>query len=191
MGKIVVTAFVTLDGVVQAPRLPDEDRDGGFPHGGWTHPYADPELERRITKNVVAADALLVGRRTYDLFASFWPTADPDDPRTHRLNTQPKYVASHTMTEAKWDNTTVLGGDLVDSVIDLKRRHDEISIWGSSTLIPPLLRHDLIDEFLLLLYPIVVGSGKRLFPEDHHTTFNLVESATTGRGVTILGYRRP
>jgi dihydrofolate reductase len=191
MGKIVVTAFVTLDGVVQAPGLPDEDRDGGFPHGGWTEPYGDTELERRITRNVIAADALLVGRRTYELFASFWPTADPDDPRTQKLNTQPKYVASHTLTEASWDNTTVLDGDLVDSVIELKRRYDEISVWGSSTLIPPLLRHDLIDELLLLVYPIVLGTGKRLFPEGHQTTFNLVESATTGLGITILGYRRP
>jgi len=191
MGKIVVTAFVTLDGVIQAPGLPDEDRDGGFAHGGWTQPYGDTELERRITRNVIAADALLVGRRTYDLFASFWPTADPDDPRTRKLNTQPKYVASHTLTEASWDNTTVLDGDLVDSVIELKRRYDEISVWGSSTLIPPLLRHDLIDELLLLVYPIVLGTGKRLFPEGHQTTFNLVESATTGRGITMLGYRRP
>ncbi|GAB3908574.1 dihydrofolate reductase family protein [Kibdelosporangium lantanae] len=191
MGKIVVTAFVTLDGVIQAPGLPDEDRDGGFPHGGWTQPYVDPELERRFTRNVLAADALLIGRRTYDLFASFWPTASPEDPRAHQLNTQPKYVASHTLTKAKWDNTTVLGGDLVDAVIGLKRRYDEISVWGSGTLVPLLLRHDLIDEFLLMLHPIVLGEGKRLFPEGHQTTFNLVESTTTSRGVTILGYRRP
>lgn len=190
MGKIVVTAFVTLDGVIQAPGLQDEDRDGGFELGGWTQPYADPVVDQRTTESVLAADALLIGRRTYELFASYWPRADPADPRTGKLNGQPKYVASRTLRTAEWNNSTVLEGNVVERVAELKKQHDEISIWGSSNLIPTLLRADLIDEFVLLTYPIVVGDGKRLFSTDSPLGLELTETTTAGSGVVICTYRR-
>ena len=190
MGKIVVTAFVTVDGVIQAPGLPDEDRDGEFELGGWTQPYGDPVVEQRTAKSVLAADALLLGRRTYELFSSYWPNADPEDPRTRKLNSQPKYVASRTLREVTWNNSTLLQGDLVEHTAKLKERHDEISIWGSSTLIQPLLRNDLIDEFVLLVYPLVAGAGKKLFNDGHPFGLELIEATTSGTGVAIHRYRR-
>lgn len=190
MGKIVVTAFVTLDGVIQAPGFRDEDRDGGFELGGWTQLYADPTVDERATRSVLAADALLLGRRSYELLSSFWPTADPEDPRTGKLNSQPKYVVSRTLTTAEWNDTTVLNGDPAEQVAELKKRYDEVSIWGSSELITTLLRHGLIDEFVLLVYPIVVGSGKRLFNGDTPLNLKLMETTTSGSGVTIHTYRR-
>jgi dihydrofolate reductase len=190
MGKIVVTAFATLDGVIQAPGLQDEDRDGGFELGGWTQPYADPVVDQRTTDSVLAADALLLGRRTYELFASYWPGADPGDPRTGKLNGQPKYVASRTLQTAAWHNSTVLHGGVVEQVAQLKEQHDEISIWGSSSLIPTLLREELIDEFVVLTYPIVVGGGKRLFSGDTPLGLELIETTTSGSGVVICTYRR-
>ncbi|MFG6202603.1 dihydrofolate reductase family protein [Nonomuraea sp. JJY05] len=190
MGKIVVTAFVTLDGVIQAPGLPDEDRDGGFEHGGWTQAYADPAIDQRATTSVLAADALLLGRRTYELLSSYWPTANPDDPRTSKLNSQPKYVASHTLQTAEWTNTTILDGDITKQVTDLKNTYDEISIWGSSHLITTLLRNDLIDEFVLLTYPLTVGNGKRLFNDEAPLRLQLTETTTSNTGVIISTYRR-
>jgi dihydrofolate reductase len=189
MGKIVVTAFVTLDGVTQAPGLPDEDRDGGFEHGGWTQPYADPAVEHRTTESVLAADALLLGRRTYELFASYWPTADPEDPRTAKLNNQAKYVASRTLRKAEWSNSTLLDGDITEQATELKDKYDEVSIWGSSSLIQTLLRGNLIDEFVLLTYPVVVGDGKRLFGGGIPVGLELIETTTSGTGVVIGAYR--
>ncbi|WP_084258931.1 dihydrofolate reductase family protein [Microtetraspora malaysiensis] len=191
MGKIVVTAFVTLDGVIQAPGLQDEDRDGGFELGGWTGPYADPMVDRRTAESVLSADALLLGRRTYQLFAGYWPGADPSDPRTAKLNSQPKYVVSRTLRTAQWTNTTVLSGDdVAKQVLRLKERHNQISVWGSSSLIPVLLREELIDEFVLLTYPIVVGGGKRLFSGDTPLGLQLTHAATSGSGVMMCSYRR-
>src|SRR5688500_4517018 len=125
MGKIVVTAFVTLDGVIQAPGFPDEDRDGGFQHGGWTQAYADPAIYPRATTLLLDADVLLLGRRTYELLSSYWPTADPADPRTGKLNSKPKYVAPHTLRTAEWTNTTILDGDIPKQAADLRHTYDE------------------------------------------------------------------
>lgn len=191
MGKIVVTAFITVDGVIQAPGMWDEDRDGGFDLGGWTQRYEDPVVERRVVVSVLAADALLLGRRTYELFLSYWPGADPDDLRTNKLNRQPKYVASRTLTEVEWENASLLNGNLIDEVTKLKQRYNEISVWGSSTLVPQLVRHGLIDEFVLLVYPLVAGSGKRLFPPGGDPIgLELAESTVSGTGVAIHTYRR-
>ncbi|WP_280473556.1 dihydrofolate reductase family protein [Nocardia asiatica] len=190
MGKIVVTAFVTLDGVIQAPGLPDEDRDGGFKSGGWTQPYADPMVDQRTIKSVLDADALLIGRRTYELFASYWPSADSADSRTAHLNSQPKYVASRTLQTVGWNNATLLRGDVTEQVIQLKQRHDHISIWGSSQLITTLLPAGLIDEFVLLTYPIVIGGGKRLFDADTSMDLELTHTTTASTGVVISTYRR-
>jgi dihydrofolate reductase len=190
MGKIVVTAFVTLDGVVQAPGLPDEDRDGGFEFGGWTQPYSDSVVDQRTTTSVLDADALLIGRRTYELFASYWPGADPEDPRTAKLNSQPKYVVSRTLRTADWNNSTLLRGDVAEQVAQLRQRHEEISIWGSSQLIATLLPAGLIDEFVLLTYPTVVGRGKRLFNGGTPLGLELIDTTTAGTGVVICTYRR-
>ncbi|MGK8509588.1 dihydrofolate reductase family protein [Nocardia asiatica] len=190
MGKIVVTAFVTLDGVTQAPGLPDEDRDGGFKSGGWTQPYADPMVDQRTIKSVLDADALLIGRRTYELFASYWPSADSADSRTAHLNSQPKYVASRTLQTVGWNNATLLRGDVTEQLIQLKQRHDHISIWGSSQLITTLLPAGLIDEFVLLTYPIVIGGGKRLFDADTSMDLELTHTTTASTGVVISTYRR-
>jgi dihydrofolate reductase len=190
MGKIVVTAFVTLDGVIQAPGFPGEDRDGGFEFGGWTQPYSDPAVDQRATKSVLDADALLIGRRTYELFASYWPGADPGDPRTAQLNNQPKYVVSRTLQTAHWNNSILLRGDVAEQVAQLKERHDEISIWGSSQLLDTLLPAGLIDKFVMLTYPTVVGSGKRLFNGGTPLDLELIETTTAGTGVVICTYRR-
>lgn len=189
MGKIVVTAFVTLDGVIQAPGLPDEDRDGGFASGGWTRPYADPAIDQRTTRSVMEADALLIGRRTYELFSGYWPGADPQDPRTAHLNRQPKYVVSETLRTADWDNSTLLHGNVPRQVTQLKERHDQISIWGSSRLITTLLPAGLIDEFVLLTYPLVLGGGKRLFSNGTPLDLELTDTMTTKTGVIISTYR--
>ncbi|WP_211328582.1 dihydrofolate reductase family protein [Thermomonospora umbrina] len=185
-----MTAFVTLDGVIQAPGFREEDRDGGFERGGWIQPYADSTVDDRAVRSVLAADALLLGRRSYELLSGYWPTADPDDPRTGKLNDQPKYVVSHTLKTAEWSNTTVLDGDVVEQVAALKEQYDEISIWGSSRLIAVLLEHGLIDEFVLLVYPIVVGGGKRLFNGDTPLNLELIETTVSGTGVAIHTYRR-
>ncbi|NUP23016.1 MAG: dihydrofolate reductase [Streptomyces sp.] len=190
MGKIVVTAFVTLDGVIQAPGLLDEDRDGGFTAGGWTQPYADPVVDQRIATSVLDADALLIGRRTYELFAGYWPGADPADPRTVRLNSQPKYVASRSFQAVGWNNSTLLRGEVTEQVIQLKERHDHISIWGSSQLIGALVPAGLIDEFVLLTYPTVIGGGKRLFNGGTRLDLELTDTTTAGTGVVISTYRR-
>jgi dihydrofolate reductase len=189
MGRIVVTAFVTVDGVVQAPGFQDEDRDGGFELGGWTQPFGDAEVEARVVASVLAADALLLGRRSYELLSSFWPTADPTDVRTAKLNSQPKYVASRTLDTVGW-NATLLRGDLLAEVTALKEAHEEISIWGSSGLLTDLLAADLVDEFVLLIYPVVLGSGKRLFPTGQSHGLALVSSEVSSKGVVIQVYRR-
>ncbi|GAA3446953.1 dihydrofolate reductase family protein [Planomonospora venezuelensis] len=190
MGKIVVTAFVTLDGVIQAPGFPDEDRDGGFALGGWTQRFADPVIDRQATESVLRADALLLGRRTYQLFAGYWPGADPADPRTARLNGQPKYVVSRTLRKAEWNNSTVLDGDAARQAARLKERYDEIGVWGSSGLVPALLCEALIDEFVLLTYPTVAGGGKRLFGGGLPFDLELVHTEASDSGVLICTYRR-
>lgn len=153
---------------------------------GW-RPYGDPIAETRVVKSVLAADALLLGRR-YELLSSFWPTADPNDPRTQKLNSHPKYVVSRTLGEATWHNTTLLQCDLIEQTAKLKELHTEISIWGSTTIIQQLLRNDLIDEFILLVYPLILGSGKKLF--NLSPTLKLTETTTSPTGIAIHTYHR-
>lgn len=188
MGRIVVTAFVSIDGVIQAPGFRAEDLDGGFELGGWTQPFHDALVEARVIKSVLAADALLLGRRSYELLSSFWPTAEPADERSVKLNSQPKYVASRTLNEVGW-NATLLRGDLVEQVRAAKEAHAEISIWGSSGLLPDLLAAGLVDEFVLLVYPVVLGAGKRLFPRGQAHGFTLTSSDVSSTGVAIQTYR--
>jgi dihydrofolate reductase len=165
MRKLVVGAFVTLDGVMQAPGGPDEDRDGGFRHGGWLVPYFDEEFAAIMADWTKRAGAYLLGRRTYEIFAGSWPNAtDPADESAIALNSRPKYVASRTLDRVDWNNSTLLEGDVATAVADLKAREGgEIQVHGSSVLIQTLLENDLVDELRVWTFPVLLGTGKRLF----------------------------
>jgi dihydrofolate reductase len=164
MRKLTAVSFVSLDGVMQGPGGPDEDRDGGFEHGGWAVPHFDQATIDLIGMFTERAGALLLGRCTYETFAATWPLARADDPIGAKLNAMPKYVASRTLDTVSWTNTTLLAGDAVSAVRELKRTSGgEIQVHGSVGLLQTLLEHDLIDEFAVFTFPVVVGSGKRLF----------------------------
>ena len=191
-GKLILTTFLSLDGVMQAPGGPDEDRSGDFKHGGWLVPYADPDMGRMIDETFAATDAFLLGRKTYDIFAAHWPrVTDPADPVATALNRLPKYVVSRTLTKAEWHNSTVIRGDVAKQVAELKRRHArEILIQGSSELIQTLLPNDLVDEYRLLVFPVVLGSGKRLFGSGAvPAALTLVDTRATSTGVVVATYR--
>ncbi len=191
MASLVVGTFLTLDGVYQAPGGPDEDREGGFQHGGWTAPYWDEELGRRITEATTRPDALLLGRKTYDIFAGYWPNADPNDPVAAHLNNVRKYVASRTLDRVEWNNASLITGDLAEQVARLKQEHDEIAVTGSGNLIQTLLRHDLVDVFGLWIFPVIVGSGKRLFGDGTLPgALRLTDSFTSDTGVIVATYER-
>jgi dihydrofolate reductase len=191
MGKLVVGTFVTLDGVMQAPGGPDEDRDGGFEHGGWTVPFFDEELGDQMVELIGRTDAILLGRKTYDVFIQHWPHVGDEDPIAAKLNSAPKYVVSRTLDSADWQNTTVLRGELRDEIPQLKAQHDEVQVPGSASLIQSLLREDLVDEFSVLVFPIVLGTGKRLFGEGTiPRSMRLVETKTFPTGVALHRYER-
>lgn len=191
MRKLLVTAFVSVDGVVQAPGGPDEDRDGGFAHGGWAVPHLGPEVLDLMTGLTARADALLLGRRTYEVFAASWPLAADDDPIGAKLNAVPKHVASRTLTDLAWRNSTLLAGDVAGAVGALKRDGDgEIQVHGSGGLVQTLLAHHLIDEFHLVVLPALVGSGKRLFGAGTAPAgLRLVATAAVGSAV-VTTYAR-
>ncbi|MFI8192681.1 dihydrofolate reductase family protein [Streptomyces sp. NPDC085946] len=191
MGKLVLTTFLTLDGVYQAPGGPSEDTRDGFDQGGWSVPYGDEDFVRFVTGVFDRAGAFLLGRVTYDIFAAHWPrVTDPDDPIAARLNGLPKYVASTTLTDPGWAGTTVLGGDLAAEVAALKERTDgELQIHGSGALARSLLARDLVDTVHLLTFPVVLGAGRRLFPEGAvPTAFRHTGGQVTGAGVSVQSY---
>ncbi|GAA2776869.1 dihydrofolate reductase family protein [Saccharopolyspora taberi] len=192
MRKLLVTAFLSLDGVVQAPGGADEDRDGGFACGGWAVPHFDEQLIRRMADLTEQAEVLLLGRKTYEIFAEAWPLAAADDPIGAKLNSMPKRVASRTLKSVSWQNSALLAGDVVEAVRALKRDGGgEIQVHGSGQLVQTLLRHDLVDEFHLLFFPVLVGSGKRLFAGGTVPAgLRLVESETSATGVLIGRYAR-
>ncbi|MFF8960172.1 dihydrofolate reductase family protein [Streptomyces sp. NPDC014894] len=193
MTQLALTTFLTLDGVMQAPGGRDEDRSDGFDQGGWSVPYGDEDFGRFVTEAFERAGAFLLGRRTYEIFAGYWPkVTDPDHLIASRLNSLPKYVASTTLTRADWHNTTVIGGDLTEEVTAIKERTDgELQIHGSGRLAQSLLARDLIDTLRLLVFPVVVGEGLRLFAEGAKpTAFRLLDSRTTASGVAIHTYER-
>lgn len=191
--KLTVTTFVSVDGVMQGPGGPEEDRTGGFERGGWLVPYFDDETGQFMDETFRRVDAFLLGRRTYEIFAGSWgEMADPgDNPVAVGLNTLPKYVPSTTLEEPQWANTTVLSGDVAAAVGQLKAQPGrELQVHGSGTLVRWLLENDLIDELNLLVFPVVVGDGTRLFAaKGLDTALELVRSATTPKGVTIQVYR--
>ena len=164
MGTISVDLFITLDGVYQAPGGPDEDREGGFEFGGWQGAYFDDETGEAIGAGIDRLQALLLGRKTYDIFAAFWPNAGDDDPIAVKFNAVPKFVASHTLTDPSWAGTTVVT-DVATEVAAIRDRFDEIHVIGSGDLVRSLLEADLVDRLNLYLYPLTFGSGKRLFAD--------------------------
>lgn len=192
MGKVVVIEHLTLDGVMQSPGHPDEDPRDGFRHGGWAGSRQDPIMQQVMGAHMGSAWSLLVGRTTYQRFADYWPKQEPN-PFTEALNRVQKYVASTTLTEPlPWQNSTLLRGDAAEAVARLKREREEnLVVFGSGVLVRSLLPRQLIDELMLLVYPLVLGTGRRLFPEsgDVVSAMQLVDSATTGTGVIIATYR--
>lgn len=190
MGRLVVNTFTSLDGVMQAPGMPEEDREGGFDHGGWQVPYFDEESGEVMTEAMAAFDALLLGRKTYEIFAGYWPYAPADDPIAVRLNEAPKYVASRTLDSVGWKNSTLLKGDIAAEVSQLKGRYKEVHTSGSGNLVQSLMQHNLVDQYNVWVYPVLLGSGKRLFAEGTTpTALRLVESRTFGNGALFLSYQ--
>jgi dihydrofolate reductase len=190
MRKLAVIEFLSVDGVMQAPGHPDEDREGGFEHGGWQQPYSDEVLGAAAAQGMAATDTYLFGRKTYEKMAAYWPTAPTDDPMAAHLNAAPKYVASRTLKTLDWQNSTVIDGDVVTAVTELKQKPGgTIAVLGSGELVQTLLEHDLVDEFRLFIQPLVIGSGKRLFRGSEQVTrLRLIDSQTTSVGGLILAY---
>ena len=193
MRKLVVGTFVTLDGVMQAPGGPDEDRDGGFQHGGWLVPYFDENFLAIMTEWSKRAGAFLLGRKTYEIFAASWPNStDPADEIAAALNTQPKFVASRTLHEVTWNNSHLLEGDVAEEVAKLKARDGgEIQVHGSSDLLQTLLRCDLVDTLRVWQFPVVLGTGKRLFGAGAiPRAFRLVDTRQAATGAVLHVYER-
>lgn len=192
MSELTVTTFLSLDGVMQAPGGPTEDASGGFPHGGWLVPFADADMGEAITDIFSRAEAFLLGRGTYDIFAAHWPrVTDADDPVATRLNAFPKHVVSNSRSRFEWNNTHHVS-DLVREAAELKGKlTGELQVHGSHGLVQSLLREDLVDEFRLFVFPVVLGTGKRLFePGTAARAMSRVSTRTTSTGTVISVYRR-
>jgi dihydrofolate reductase len=189
--RLTVTTFVTLDGVMQCPGAPDEDGTG-YEYGGWSVPYGDEDFGKFMTSVFVNAEAFLLGRKTYEIFASYWPrVTDESNPIAGQLNRLPKHVVTGTLTELGWHNSTRLGGDLVGAVSRLKAQPgNELQVHGSGQLAQALIEHGLVDEYRVLIFPVILGAGEQLFPRTPVTAaLQLTDSRTTGAGVTILTFR--
>jgi dihydrofolate reductase len=190
MKKLSVVEFLSLDGVMQAPGSPDEDTEGGFRNGGWAMQFMDQTNLESATKGMAETDAYLFGRKTYEIMASYWPSVPADDPFGQHLNPTRKYVASRSLKSAEWNNSTVIKGDVVEEVAKLKEQPGKnITVLGSGDLVQTLINNDLVDTYVLTLYPIVLGGGKRLFRDDNQVrNLKLVESTPTTTGGMILVY---
>jgi dihydrofolate reductase len=192
MSRVVVINHVTLDGVMQAPGRPDEDRRGGFEHGGWATPGSDEVVGTAMGARMAESGGLIFGRRTYEDLLGYWNT-QPDSPYAEPLNAARKFVASRTLREPlPWPNSTLLDGDAADAVADLRAQPGrDLDIMGSGELIQALLRRGLIDEFVLMIHPLVLGSGRRLFAGGSPATnLRLVDTKTATTGVVITTYQR-
>jgi dihydrofolate reductase len=192
MRKVIVNEFLALDGTAQAPGDPEEDPSGGFQHGGWHMQYVDDAFMDRVTKGIEDAGGFLLGRRTYDIFAAYWPNA-PEEVQVVAvpLNTKPKYVASRTRTgRLEWENSSVLEGDLLEAVAALKEEDGgDLLVIGSTELVQTLIQHGLVDEFQLVIDPLLVGGGKRIFPDDGGLRpLRLVDHEATGTGAIMATY---
>ncbi|MGH2792859.1 MAG: dihydrofolate reductase family protein [Actinomycetota bacterium] len=193
MRKLIVQEFLSLDGVMQAPGGPDEDRSGGFEHGGWQLDYVDEILGEHVAKGFEAAGGFVLGRKTYDTFAAYWPTASDEvgavrDP----INKLPKYVVSRTLTEPlEWANSSLIIGDVADGIRALKEQDGgDLVLIGSGNLVQTLIAAGLVDEYRLMIYPILLGSGTRLFRDGNEKRpLTLIDSITTSTGVVTATYR--
>ncbi|WAL59866.1 dihydrofolate reductase family protein [Thermocoleostomius sinensis] len=192
MAELTLTMFLTLDGVMQAPGGPSEDTTGDFPHGGWLVPHADEEMGKTMDDIFSKAEAFLLGRTTYDIFAAHWPRiTDTDELVANQLSSLPKYVASRTQTTFDWYGSSLIQ-DVVGEVGELKQRYSgEIQAHGSCGLAQTLIQHDLIDEYRLLIFPVILGTGKRLFGSGTvPSMLKLVSSSNTSKGTIVSVYRR-
>lgn len=193
MRKLIVLTFISLDGVMQAPGGPDEDTSGGFRFGGWTAPYADEKFGDVMARQITPPFDLLLGRKTYDIFAGYWPHQDEaTSPIAAMFNAAKKYVVSSQDYDLSWKNSKLISGDVVERLKELKQQDGpDLQVHGSGNLIQTLLRYDLVDELWLKTYPVTLGSGKRLFAEGTMpAAFELIECETTPGGVIVASYRR-
>jgi dihydrofolate reductase len=191
MSKVIVNTHVTLDGVMQAPGQTDEDERGGFVHGGWERPYADQLMGQVIAEKMGGAQALLLGRQTYENFAAFWPAQGPENPFSQVMNGFRKLVASRTLSgPLTWSNSELLPGDATEAVAALRRQPGgDLAVVGSGVLAASLMAHELVDEYVLLIHPLVLGSGRRLFGDGvPRTKLRLVDSQTSTTGVLVATY---
>lgn len=190
MRQLAVIEFITLDGVMQSLGSPDEDRDGGFAHGGWSAPYGDAVLGRKAGEGLQSTTAYLFGRRTYEKMAAHWPHQPDEDPIAAHLNATPKYVVTSTLSELEWAGAQVLAGELPGAIQALKREGEGmIAVLGSGVLVQGLIAHGLVDEYRLFVHPLVLGTGKRLFRETPHPRpLRLLDVTATTTGVLALAY---
>ena len=189
MRKVIVLEHVSLDGVIQAPGGPDEDTSGGFAYGGWIAPYSDPVLGMLVKRQMNMPFDLLLGRKTYEIWAPYWPHHADIWPG---VNTATKYVASNTMTSGEWQPSVFLNGDIAKKVARIKQQQGpDLHVWGSGNLAQTLIKHDLVDKFWLMIYPITLGAGKRLFADGTMPmAFKVTESTVTPNGVIVVNYER-
>ena len=189
MRKVVVLEHISLDGVIQAPGAPDEDPSGGFAYGGWIAPYSDEVLGTLLRRQMNLPFDLLLGRKTFDIWAPFWPQHADEWPG---VNTATKYVASNTMTSHEWQPSVFLNGDIPGKVAEIKQQQGpDLHVWGSAHLLQTLIGHDLVDAFWLMIYPITLGGGKRLFADGTiPAAFQVTESSVTPKGVMVVNYER-
>ncbi len=192
MPKLVVSEFLTLDGVMQAPGDAQEDTEGGFTHGGWQMPYFDEEGGKIVDKNIAAMEALLLGRKTYQIWAAYWPNAPADDPIAKKFNRIPKYVVSTTLDKVEWNNSKLIKRNVPEEITKLKQGpgSGNLSVLGSSKLAQTLMKHNLVDEYDLWIHPLVLGNGKRLFDGGViPSNLKLVDSRKTSSGILALTYQ--
>ena len=189
MRKVIVLEHISMDGVIQAPGGPDEDTSGGFAYGGWIAPYSDEILGTLLRRQMNMPFDLLLGRKTFEIWASYWPHHADEWPG---VNTATKYVASNTMTSSEWRPSVFLNGDVAEKVARLKQEQGpDLHVWGSGNLLQTLMKHDLVDVFWLMIYPITLGSGKRLFADGTiPAAFKVTESTVTPDGVIVVNYER-
>jgi dihydrofolate reductase len=189
MRKIIVLEHISLDGVIQAPGGPDEDTSGGFAYGGWIAGYSDESLGTALRKQMNTQFDLLVGRTTFEIWEPYWPQHVDAWPN---VNGATKYVASNTRTSSNWQPSIFLNGDIAEKVAKIKQQQGpDIHVWGSGNLLQTLIKHDLVDVFWLMIYPITLGAGKRLFADGTlPATFKVTESKVTSEGVIIVNYER-
>jgi dihydrofolate reductase len=189
MRKVIVLEHISLDGVIQGPGGPEEDTSGGFPYGGWIAPYSDPILGTLLRKQMNMPFDLLLGRKTYEIWAPFWPQHGDEWPG---VNTATKYVASNTMTSGEWQPSVFLNGDIAEKIAKIKQQPGlDLNVWGSGNLLQTLFKHDLVDVFWLMIYPITLGVGKRLFADGAiPLAFRVTESKVIPNGVIVVNYER-